>query len=203
MLSLLDACRLVGLAPITSMSLHVAAYLCEIFAPASSRTPMDGKVLKERGTPYYPALQQDVDRLIGMGLVRIDGMQEKCIGDGLSVLLPSLRLESGRAEPLLEALRSLPDEEETYDFLFEVIQAFSRLSDEQIPYSMAEDATYGNPSVDKGEVIDLGEWVNPEATPTSHVAAQIRGLASETMNFAEIMDIYVNHIAYRLDHGHR
>lgn len=182
-------------------SLHVIAYLSEVFAPIWKLDPMDGKVLKQSTAPYYPTLQQDVDRLIGMALIRVDDLHVARISDGTSVLMPRFSLESERARPILEVLRELPGEANVLEFLREVVQAFSRLSDEQVLSSMNEDATYGNRAVDTGQVIDLGEWLRAEETPTSRVVERFRELSDDGMNPAEIIDVYVNHVAYRVSHG--
>lgn len=202
-LSILDACRWVGLTPVTTNSLHVIAYLSEVFAPVWQVKLLNGKVLKQLTSPYYPTLQQDVDRLIGMGLIRVDEMDVGRNDDGEPVLLPKFSLEVGRVEPILSALRELPGEEIDMDFLREVVQSFSILSDEQVPTSMNEDATYGDPAVDTGQVIDLGEWKKTEDTATSHVVDRIRELGENRLTSAEVIDMYVNHIAYRVNHGCR
>lgn len=199
-LSILDACRWVGLTPITTGSLHVIAYLSEVLAPAWMLEPLDGKVLKQSTAPYYPALQQDIDRLIGMGLVRVDDLKVGRNSGDIPIVLPKISLIVERVEPILTVLRELPGEEVVLDFLREVVQAFSRLSDEQVPSSMSEDATYGSPAVDTGQVIDLGEWLSAEETATSYTVDRIRQLADDEMNPAEIIDVYVNHIVYRANH---
>lgn len=199
-LSILDACRWVGLTPITTGSLHVIVYLSEVLAPAWRLEPLDGKVLKQATAPYYPILQQDVDRLIGMGLVRVVDLQITRTDDGSPVLLPRIMLMEEFARPILNSLRELPDEEVALDFIEEVVQAFSRLSDEQVPSSMGEDATYGSPAVDTGQVIDLGEWKSSEDTATSCTVDEIRKLTGNEINPAEIIDIYVDHLVYRVNH---
>lgn len=161
--------------------------------------PLDGKVLKQSTAPYYPTLQQDIDRLIGMGLVRVDDLKIGRNNDDIPLLLPKISLIIERVEPILKVLRELPGEEIVLDFLSEVVQAFSRLSDEQVPSSMGEDATYGSRTVDTGQVIDLGEWLSAEETATSHAIDRIRQLAGNGMNPAEVIDVYVNHIVYRVN----
>lgn len=200
-LSILDACRWVGLTPIMTNALHVIVYLSEILAPVWKLAPLDGKVLKLATAPYYPTLQQDVDCLIGMGLIQVNDLKTVYAYDGAPILLPKISLGSGRAEVILAELRDLPGEEVVLDFLREIVQAFSRLADEQVPSSMSEDATYGSPTVDTGQVIDLGEWLRTEETATSHVTHQIRKLAGDAINPAELIDMYVNHIAYRVSHA--
>jgi hypothetical protein len=181
-------------------ALHVITYLSEVLAPVWELEPLDGKVLKLSTAPYYPTLQQDIDRLIGMGLIRVDDLKPGRTEDGTPILLPRVSLEVGRTGTLLKVLRDLPGEAAALDFLWEVVQAFSRLSDAQVPASMNEDATYGSPGVDTGQVIDLGEWLEAEETATSHVTHQIRKLAGDVTNPAEVIDMYINHIAYRVSH---
>lgn len=200
-LSIMDACRWAGLTPITTGSLHVLAYLSEVLAPVWRLEPLDGKVLKQATAPYFPTLQQDVDRLIGMGLLRVDDLQIGFSEDEISVFLPRISLEAGRSELILAVLRELPGEDLSLEFIREVVQAFARLSDEQIPYSMNEDATYGNPAFDTGQVIDIGEWLSAYETATSHTVDRIRQLSCNEMGQAEIIDVYVNHIVYRVSHG--
>lgn len=199
-LSILDACRWVGLTPITTSSLHVIAYLSEVLAPVWMLEPLDGKVLKQSTAPYYPTLQQDIDRLIGMGLVQVDDLKIERNNGDIPIIKPKISLMVERVEPILTVLRELPGEEFVLDFLREVVQAFSRLSDEQVPTSMSEDATYGSPTVDTGQVIDLGEWRSATETATSHTGDRIRRLVGNEMNPAEIIDLYVNHIVYRVNH---
>ena len=202
-LSVLDACRWSGLTPILTSSMHVIAYLSEALAPAWHLPPIDGKVLKLPVAPYYPTLKQDVDRLIGMGLIRVDSLETGRDDADNPVLQPRISLELERVGPILGALRELPGENEIVEFLREVVQAFSRLSDEQIPGAMAQDATYGSPAVDTGQVIDLGEWLPVEETATSRAVERMRHLATAGVHPAELVDMYVDHICYRVGNERR
>src|SRR5262245_59310808 len=74
LLVLLDAAEQAGLAPIKILHLHSFAYLSNVLAPVWEFVPLDGKILKRRGGPYYPALQRDLDALVGKGMVVITGL---------------------------------------------------------------------------------------------------------------------------------
>lgn len=199
-LSILDACRWAGLTPITTQALHVITYLSEALAPVWQLEPLDGKVLRQKSAPYFPTLQQDVDRLIGMGLLHVDELQICKTADNSPYLQPGVSLNFDQAAPILSALSELPGELPRLEFLREVAQAFSRIPDEAIQMSMNEDATYGNPATDTGQVIDLGEWRDARTTATSQVAKHIHQLSSGDMSPAEVIDVYVSHIAYRVRH---
>ncbi|WP_300154232.1 hypothetical protein [Solidesulfovibrio sp.] len=200
-LSILDACHWVGLAPIITTSLHVIVYLAEALSPAWNLKAMDGKVLKQSTAPYYPLLQKDTNRLIGMGLIRVNALEKGFSDKGDPVFLPKISLELQKTDQILKTLRELPDEELMFIFFREVVQAFSRLSDQQVPTSMKEDATYGDPAVDIGQVIDLGEWLSTDNTATSQAIDQIRNFSGYSINPAETIDIYVDHIFKRVSHG--
>ena len=65
LLLLLDGSERAGLAPINVRRLHTYAYLSNVLAPVWNTRVFDGSLLKRRGGPFYPALQHDLDRLVG------------------------------------------------------------------------------------------------------------------------------------------
>src|ERR1700687_2575811 len=71
LLVLLSAAERAGLVPLRILRLHSFAYLSNVLAPVWDMPALDGKVLKRHGGPFYPALQRDLDRLVGMGRVLI------------------------------------------------------------------------------------------------------------------------------------
>lgn len=54
---LLDAAEKTGLTPLPILQLHTLAFLANILAPVWDFEPIDGKLLKRRGGPFYPRLQ--------------------------------------------------------------------------------------------------------------------------------------------------
>ena len=77
LIMLLHAAESAGLAPIGILQLHSLAYLSNVLAPVWKLRPLDGKVMKRRGGPFYPVLQHDLDRLISQGLVLITNLGYK------------------------------------------------------------------------------------------------------------------------------
>src|SRR5437016_336881 len=73
-IALIDAAENAGLNPIPILRLHALAYLSNVLAPVWNMPALDGKVLKRRGGPFYPALQRDLDFLVGAGVVVISGL---------------------------------------------------------------------------------------------------------------------------------
>src|SRR5208337_5409069 len=89
---LLDAAEEAGLAPMPVLRLHAFAYLANVLAPVWELPPLEGKVLKRRGGPFYPTLQHDLDRLIGLGVAIIFGVSHVQNEDGHWRLEGSYRL---------------------------------------------------------------------------------------------------------------
>ena len=73
-LVLLDGSERAGISPIRLNRLHVYAYVSNVLAPVWQAEVFDGHVLKRRGGPFYPALQHELDRMVGLGLVNISNL---------------------------------------------------------------------------------------------------------------------------------
>ena len=90
LLMLLDGAERAGIAPIRLRHLHTYAYLSNVLAPVWNTRVFDGRLLKRRGGPFYPSLQHDLDRLVGLGLVIITNLghiideDNQCRLEGLS-----------------------------------------------------------------------------------------------------------------------
>src|SRR5437762_5002289 len=68
---MLDAAERLSITPLRAIRLHAFAYLSDVLSPVWQLPSFDGKILKIDGGPYYPDLQQDIDRLVVLGLVRV------------------------------------------------------------------------------------------------------------------------------------
>ena len=197
LLGIVDACRRAGVLPISTDSLRVITYLSEVLSPVWNLEPLDKRVLKRSNIPFLSYLQQDVDRLIGKGLVKVMDVSIVQLGD-TNVPMPIVSLNSELADPILHEWRTLPGEETRLRFYFELAQAYSRLADVQVAKSMVQDATYGDPYVDAGQVIDLGEWKDSKETATSHVVEKMRELSDGKIGPAQALDIYMQHLVNRV-----
>ena len=74
LMMLLDGAERAGLTPISVRRLHLYAYLSNVLAPVWNTRAFDGSVLKISSGPFYPGMQRDLDRMVGMGLVVISNL---------------------------------------------------------------------------------------------------------------------------------
>lgn len=199
---LLDAAEKAGLVPIPILRLHTAAYLSNTLAPVWDLQPLEGKVLKRRGGPFYPNLQHDLDRLVGMGVVIILGLSHKLDEDDRWRLEGSYQLNRDLAQGILDRLQDFETEQRMSGFLQELLFALSTLSDTDFDNAMMEDATYSNPLVDVGNVVDFAEWQkkNYSANAAKYFDRVIPGGFRATPG--EKLHLYVRHLHRRI-HGVR
>ena len=198
---LLDASREAGIDPLPTLRLHLVAYLANVLSPVWDMPSVDGTVLKRRGGPFYPDLQTDLDRLVGLGVVRVENLRHERIDDDRYRLEGSFRLNPELARPILAHLQNLPGEAEAAKFVRELVLALSSLSDEEIDRAITEDATYANPKVGLDNVIDFGEWMS--ANYSANAAERVGGLVKTgaVVGASEKVHLYVRHLRRRLQGG--
>ena len=197
---LLDAAEEAGLAPMPVLRLHAFAYLANVLAPVWELPPLEGKVLKRRGGPFYPTLQHDLDRLIGLGVAIIFGVSHVQNEDGHWRLEGSYRLHKKFGKPILNALSYFPEENRMRVFIQEVAFALSALGADEIDRAMLEDATYSDPVPGLGNVIDFAEWKKINySTNAANAFDRFMPLSASPGNK---LHLYVSHL-YRRAHGDR
>ena len=157
-LSLLEASERAGLSPLSSTQLHALAYLANVLAPVWDLVPETGVLLKLRGGPYYPALQEDVDRLVSMTLVEVLQTRFVQSDDGVWRFDGQFQLNGARTAPILEHARTFEDEREVHEMILELCLALSSLDPEALVPTALADATYANPAVAFGQQIDFTRW---------------------------------------------
>ena len=202
LLVLLRAAEAAGLAPLRILRLHAFAYLSNVLAPVWDLRALDGKVLKRRGGPFYPALQRDLDRLVGMGLVLISGLGHVQDDEKRWRLEGFYRLNHGLADVVLEHVATFEEERWLVSFVQELAYALSVLSDKDLDQAMTEDATYSDPLVSFGDIVDFDEWrrTNYSANAARRFEDLIRSGARATPG--EMLHLYVRHLHRRI-HGGR
>ena len=198
---LLDAAEAAGLVPLDILRLHVFAYLPNVLAPVWDLPALDGAVLKRRGAPFYPTLQHDLDRLVGLGMATIVGIGHAQDDAGHWRLEGSYRLNCGMAEDVLALLETYDEERRVAAFIHELAYALSALSDQDLDRAVHEDATYADPVVGVGNVIDFAEWreLNYSANAARYFDRLIPGGADSTPG--EQIHLYVRHLHRRLYGG--
>lgn len=195
---LLQASAEAGIEPLPSMRLHAIAYLANVLAPVWDMPSADGAILKRSGGPFYPDLQRDLDRLVGLGVASVADLRHVRLDDNHYRVEASYRLNPRMAAPILEYLSTLPEEAEAARFVRELALALSSLSDEEIDRAVTEDATYSNPRIGPDNVIDFGEWI--EANYSAAAAEKVGSLipTGAVVGASEKVHLYVRHLRRRL-----
>jgi hypothetical protein len=199
---LLQAAESAGLAPLRILRLHTFAYLSNVLAPVWDFRAPDGKVLKRRGGPFYPALQRDLDRLVGMGLVTISGLGHVRDEEKRWRLEGSYRLNHPLANAVINHVSKFEEERRLVSFVDEVAFALSALSDADLDRAVSEDATYSDPLVSFGNVVDFDEW--RRTNYSANAARQFENLipSGTRATPGEMLHLYVRHLRRRI-HGGR
>ena len=197
---LLDAAESAGLVPIKILRLHAFAYLSNVLAPVWDMPVLNGRVLKRRGGPFYPDLQQDLDRLVGKGVVTICDIGHVQDESHRWRLEGAYRLYRPFAEPILAALANYPDEQRLGEFIAELGYALSALSDEELDRAVSEDATYSDPMIMDDNVIDFADW--RERNYSANVAEKFdRVVPGGYATPGEKLHLYVRHLHRRINGG--
>ena len=185
-----------GIAPIPLRRLHTYAYLSNVLAPVWDTRVFDGQLLKRRGGPFYPALQHDLDRLIGMGLVLITGIRHIIDDDNQWKLDGACSLNRELAGDALTVLRSFPQELELQAFLLEIAYAVSALKDTEFDLLPGADPTYSDSSVGYENVVDFDSWrkVNYSTNVARHFAAVL-----ENATRGELLHLYARQLVRMID----
>lgn len=199
---LLDTAENAGLVPLPILQLHTFAYLSNVLSPVWDIPVLEGKVLKRYGNPFYPSLQRDLDRMVGIGTVLISDVSHVLDEDHRWRLEGSYRLYRVFADRILQRIKEFEDERKLISFIQELAYALSALNDNDFKRATTEDATYADPVIDVGNVVDFAEWqhVNYSANAARYFERLLPGGTRATRG--ELLHLYVHHLHRRL-HGER
>ena len=164
--------------------------------------PFDGKILKRRGSPFYPVLQSDLDRLVGMGVVLISNISHVRDEEKRWRLEGVYHLNHGFADRILKQIVQFESERHLVTFFQELAYALSALSDDDFGSATNQDATYADPVIDAGNVVDFAEWqdVNYSANAARYFERVLPSGTQTTQ--AEMLHLYFHHLYRRLHGGH-
>jgi hypothetical protein len=166
---LLDAAERAGIAPINAIRLHAFSYLADVLSPVWDLPPFDGKILKIEGGPHYPDIQQEIDRLVVLGLVEVSNLRylRRPNGGARIACDYSLRLDSKQLPDILFALGARapfhpldPKDQEVHAFLVDLAGALALLPGEQIEKAATLDATYADSRIGDANLVDFASWTN-------------------------------------------
>ena len=195
LLMLLDGSERAGIAPIRLRRLHTYAYLSNVLAPVWNSRVFDGRVLKRRGGPFYPILQYDLDRLVGLGIVLMTDLGHIIDEDDQWRLDGAFSLNHELAGDALKVIGTFPQEVEIRSFLLEVAYAVSALSDSEFDSLPSEDPTYSDSNIGYANVVDFAEWrkQNYSANAAHHFQS-----VSKQATPGELLHLYVRHLRRRI-----
>jgi hypothetical protein len=200
-LSLVDAAERALIAPLSMKMLHLMAYLTNVLAPVWDMPVLDGKLLKKGDGPFYPVLQADADAMVGYGLLIQSELQYVLNTDRQWRLQGAYTLNHQFADVVLEQLRSFPEERAMDAFCTEVAYSLSSIASEQLQKFSSADATYGDPQIDVGSVVDFAEWSKRNyATSAAERLGEFLHSGSTT-TAGEKIHSYVRHLSRRLYAG--
>jgi hypothetical protein len=197
---LLDSADRAGMVPLKLSRLHAFAYLCNVLSPVWDMPSFDGKVLKRKGGPYYPDLQRDLDCLVGLGVALITELGHAKDADNNWRLEGSYALNQKFAAPILRTISSYSEEVRISVFIRELAFALSAIDGPTLDAAVSEDATYADPTITYGNVVDFDEWKKDNYS--ADVADYFERITPSGKNTtaAEKIHLYVRHL-YRRAHN--
>lgn len=192
-LSLLAGIEEAGCSPINISRFNILAYISNAVSQCYGVTPLNPTILKEKDGPSYPKLLWDLDRLVGVGFVRVSDVVVDNVNRvrnvSYSITQQGLDYEN--------CCRSLyPSLKETGDSLRSAALAFARNHTKLSTKSLNSlDGNYANPIYSDGQVIDFGDWIKNNSTANS-VKLILKELPSTHETDSSIgVNIYTSYLA--------
>ncbi|HEY0156730.1 MAG TPA: hypothetical protein VGF28_05500 [Thermoanaerobaculia bacterium] len=189
LLLLLDACEAAGVAPIALARLHAMLFFASVLAPIWSVTSIDGKVLKDSDGPFYPDLQRELDRLVGLGYVIVRDVSYVRESNRWR-LNASYALNTATTGDIFAVARSFETERRLIAFLRRLAYAISQ-SEGAIESFVGSDATWSDVRTGTGDIIDFAEW--RRANYSAYVAHSFNDFAPTTTGATrgEMLQLYL------------
>jgi hypothetical protein len=199
---LLDSADYAVVSPISTPRLHAFAYLADVLSPVYNLTTLSGVILKRRIGPYFPDLQWELDRLVGLGLADVTELRP-VVEVSHAYLDATFSLRRTTAKPILD----LVYQDETFstvrEFFRELAGALGAVPENDLDATTQADVTWGTGHA--GTVIDYAEWRARNYSKLS--AERIEELARERFSRTGLelspgakMNLYVHYLR-RAAHG--
>lgn len=182
-------------------AVHELAYLANVLAPVFELTAVRASLLKRRGGPYYPELQQTLDLLVGSGLVTVSRLSYVHVAEEGRYRMDAMyALDEARTVGLLEHYREIYWGTGEPHFIEQLTAAYAVLNQDVSGGAVLQDARYADDDVDTNDVIDFGEWSTLEASNFSFNAA-MAFRPGEKLRPAERLYMYMEHMQQRAAHA--
>ena len=212
LLLLLEAAERAAMTPLESRRLHAFAYLSDVLSPVWKLPAFDGKILKVDDGPYYPDLQDELDRLVVLGLVELKdiGYAERGkVGARLEGKY-ALNFDSDHLKPLLSALGAGGEDEavdpsdcDVHRFMVHLAEALATLPNGEVDKAASYDATYEFEGTEHN-IVDFGDltemaWRSNSSLQTSNKFESF--LPEElTLSPGEKLYLYAAYLGKRVAH---
>lgn len=155
LLMLLDASDYAGISPISTSRLHAFAYLADILSPIYDFSTLSGVVLKRRSGPYFPDLQWELDRLVGLGLIEVTEFRP-VVDVAQAYLDASFCLRRQAAEPILRVVHEISEFHRLREFFRELGGALGAVAEDDLDATTQADVTWETGI--SGSIIDYAQW---------------------------------------------
>ena len=198
-IALLAGARRAGTAPLAIPELHALAYFADALSPVWDLQLLDPRLLKRARGPFSPALQADVDQLVGSGVVaptRLEHVEDPDLGWRLDA---AYRLHWPFASRILEEARRHERWDVEVRFVEEIVLAFAALPRDHLVAAVSTDAAYGDAEVAAGRLVDIArDEMHPNLT--AQVAMRFRHLLEPEIRLqpAELIHLYARELDRRL-----
>lgn len=188
-----------GVGPLTTEVIHSIAYLADVLAPVWHLPILDAQLVKQAHRPFFPSLQHDLDELVGVGLVDVVNFDYVLTPANQWRISATYALCRDRIEPITTAVRGFAEQTRKLDFVREVVYAASALGPEGIADIGVLDATYSDPLIGTGGLLDV-DASRGGRNPTADVAARFATLSEDPTTYgdAELVHLYVRHLFRRM-----
>jgi hypothetical protein len=201
LLAILLGARQAGVAPLPAKQLHTVAYFADALSPVWGLQILDSQLLKTRAGPFSPALQEDLDLLVGQGVVTASNVTHTRDDDGAWRLSAEYHLNSQFADRIIARALEFARFGSEFVYVREVVYATSRFDASSIGDAASSDAAYGNELIDFGGLVDI-ETFREQVNQTSRVAKRfgelMRSEAEVTLAPSELIHLYVRALQERV-----
>ena len=197
LLAILEACGDVGIDPVGGHAVHALAYLTDALAPVWHLPISEGQLLKRRHRPFFPALQADLDRLVGMGMVEVPRFAYERDDDGSGWRLDAdYRLMRGLSDPVLSVASTLEGQRTRFSFVREVVRSAAGLGEFGVSRIGDVDASYTDALVDFNSVLEFGSREGSASVRAARRFEDFVG-AEYPISSAELVHLYMRHLYSR------
>lgn len=196
LLMLLDAADYAALSPISTGKLHGLAYLADVLSPIYGLGATRGRILKRRAGPYYPDLQSEVDRLVGLGLVDVYNLRPAAEGERLYIDA-EFGLIRTRCDVILSDVYRDAEFVRLRDFLRALADALGAISESELEEATQADLTWDEGH--SGGLIDFAEWRAKNLSAPSAEALRTKataglGISTQTLGASASLHLYVKYL---------